>query len=547
MRKVDPRVYRRRANKIRDDLKKEFRLHRCLFHHYDVIDFVVFEFGMRVTYLVSRVLSMILIPLLLASIYDQFLAYEDTATPYSGLIYMHIWLSFLLVISVLFEVGALLYAAVTLPTCDIVCQSAVPWYFQVMWFMYNAIYVNIMSCGTMYSIFQIKSKIGLQYYYFLMICAYAGIHCGSTAIPSRMGHLMHPFSLTLLHIFFTAIYQSGGGTDPTGAHYVYEKMDWNYKIESTLVAVFWCFLTLVCHIVLVFSSWTRRKMFRHLRKGKEALINYNPDDASSACSVDQDGVFHEKGESPRIWIEDIPGDPTGHKRVVVDSSPLKRSYEPKQYIYHEVYRDPSYPGEKRKRLILEQAPSPHSGRRYCFAPADPAGGPPPYYQAPDIDHHPKQEKGYICHPEVSPDGQSMVYTCRPEQPRRPECYHCAEERRWDRAEVREQVYAMNPQERPHSFVFSQRPTERRDTPQTFTLCQGFQEPEPIFTQRGGYDGVRLNSVDTQTSMPYSKQPDSGAEDDQSSCLSRKKPKAKEVRDSQTYTLSQPEAQGTLIW
>ncbi|KAH9510164.1 hypothetical protein Btru_043640 [Bulinus truncatus] len=532
----------RKANRIRNELKQEFRLHRCLFHHYDVIDFVVFEFGMRVTYLVSRVLCMLVIPLLLASIYDQFLFYDEIATPYSGLIYMHIWLSFLLVFSIIFEVGALLYVAVTLPTCDLVYESVVPWYFKVMWFMYNAIYVNILSCGAMYSIFQLKSKIGLQYYYFLMICAYAGIHCGTTAIPSRMGHLMHPFSLTLFHIFFTAIYQYGGGTDPTGARYVYDRMDWNYKIESILVAIFWCFLTLFFHVSLVFSSWTRRKLFRRLRKGKEAIINYDPDDASSVCSVDQDGDFYPEGTSPRIWIEDIPGDPSGHKRVIVDSSPPHR-HGPGQYVFHEVYRDPSYPGEKRKRLILEKSPAAPSGRRYCFAPADGLGGPPPYFKPKGLysESRGNQEKAYICHPEISPDGKSMIFTCMPENVRRPECHHCEDERRGDRAEVHKQCgYPNYPQSKLHSFVMSQ------------------PLPEPVVCPRSNYEGCRLNSVDTQhSSFTPSKRHDRNISDDErsGSCVSRPKKSnqkkgdvpEKETKDIQTYFTSAPEEHGTVIW
>ncbi|CAL1527751.1 unnamed protein product, partial [Lymnaea stagnalis] len=120
-------------------------------------------------------------------------------------------------------------------------------------------------------------------------------------------------------------------------------------------------------------------MYRRLRKGKEAFMNLDPDDDSSVCSVDQDGDYNYDQPSPRIWIEDIPGDPSGHKRVILETSPArKKRFNDPPVVFHEVYRNPAYPGERRKRLVLEPPAPAHDHPRYCFAPAEPCGCPPPY-------------------------------------------------------------------------------------------------------------------------------------------------------------------------
>ncbi|KAH9500022.1 hypothetical protein Btru_076181 [Bulinus truncatus] len=164
----------------------------------------------------------------------------------------------------------------------------------------------------------------------------------------------------------------GGGTDPTPATYTTAWTGIDRVHPSGYILVLSD--PLLPRKPGLLSSWTRRKLFRRLRKGKEAIINYDPDDASSVCSVDQDGDSHPEGTSSYL---DRVIFLASFQVTSVSSLTLHphRDTGPASMCFNEVYRDPSYPGEKEEAHFGEE-PSRPSGRRYCFAPADGLGGPP---------------------------------------------------------------------------------------------------------------------------------------------------------------------------
>ncbi|XP_005092289.2 uncharacterized protein LOC101861644 [Aplysia californica] len=293
-----------------DTDKRSFQVKDCLFHHDDLTDFTVFEFGLRVVYTVWRALCSPLLLLLTYSEWAELVTdFTPSATPYAALSYMHVWLVLLLTVSGFVDALVLTVSLKTTTTSDLARQVKMPLGFILIWALYNTVCANVLSCLLMYIVFLDTAIVHSSVFYLCMaLSGYTVIHVATTSIPSRVEHCLQPVLLTLLHVCFTAVYQAIGGSDPQGNNYVYRGMDWGgNSLKAFLVALAWLTLTFISHLLVVACSKLRRATFRYLRvrrgQGQETDSNKDPLPETA-----------RQPSPPEFWVENLPH---GHKRLHV--------------------------------------------------------------------------------------------------------------------------------------------------------------------------------------------------------------------------------------
>ncbi|CAG5121921.1 unnamed protein product [Candidula unifasciata] len=267
---------------VRKELLKEFNANRFWLNHYEFVDFTVFEYGQRTQYLQWRVFSILITILLTAHVFFPGIQATSPATPYSKFIYMHFWLSTLLILHSLLELIILIWTYYRTPSPILVRMHHTPWHFKLIWLMYNVLYPNILSCNVMYYavIKDMEVHLGESRLFVALLASFAGIHVSVTAIPSRMAHILQPLLFNVLHISFTYLYQLNGFTNHLGQNYVYTEIDWlNSRTSAACCAGMWLLVTCCCHILMVCCCWYRRLVYRGKRtKSARPIYGFSPEE-----------------------------------------------------------------------------------------------------------------------------------------------------------------------------------------------------------------------------------------------------------------------------
>ncbi|BFZ05150.1 hypothetical protein BsWGS_08189 [Bradybaena similaris] len=267
---------------VRQELQKEFNANRLWLNHYEFVDFTVFEYGQRTQYLQWRMFSILITLLLTAHVFFPGIQVMHSAAPYSKFIYMHFWLSMLLLLHSLLELLILTWTYFRIPSPVLVRIHHTPWYFKLIWLMYNVLYPNILSCNVMYYavIKDMEVHMGESRLFVALLASFAGIHISVTAIPSRLAHIVQPLLFNGLHIAFTYAYQMNGLTNHLGHNYVYLEIDWlNSRMSAVCCSLVWLLVTSCCHILIVCCCWYRRLVYRGKRtKSAKPIYGFSPED-----------------------------------------------------------------------------------------------------------------------------------------------------------------------------------------------------------------------------------------------------------------------------
>ncbi|XP_045446035.1 protein rolling stone-like [Melitaea cinxia] len=106
------------------------------------------------------------------------------------------------------------------------------------------------------------------------------IHHMTSSHPTRLLHLVHPFALALVYVFFNIIYYLAGGTDPLGQPFIYPVINWSQPGSATVVVIVTGLLLICLHFVTIGLGMARDAIANRILR------------PSVAVHVDEDIALH---------------------------------------------------------------------------------------------------------------------------------------------------------------------------------------------------------------------------------------------------------------